>query len=205
MFGPPKAPTLFPPGKTYASWSAHPRVGVAAAANASRHYLPRDFAMLARSGGTPTGTTCQLVDTFFIPGALAADASRLFVLHTDSETMVEIAIPTALAAMSPISEWHQLQTLYLWNGARPAAIARWHLAWDAFHPLKLSDPLLQYFLWEEWGRAARAQLLWRPPPAPGQAVGPDGASLRPAGKSKEMTEAFVVPIWWRHARRRRVL
>lgn len=203
VFGPPKAPKLFPANVTYGSWSGHPRVGIAAAANASQRYLPRDIAMLARNGGTPTGTTCQLVDTFFVPGFLALDVARLLGLHTVAGTMVEIAIPTALAAVAPMDDWHQLQTLYLWNVARLAVVARWHLAWDAFHPMKLSDPLMQYFIWEEWGRASRAGLLRRPPPLPGSALGPDGATPRPAGVKKQLTEFSRAPLWWRQGTRRR--
>ena len=196
VFGPPKTPVLFPPNVTYGSWSGDPRFGIAAARQASLAYRPRDIKQQAANGGTPTGTTNQLVDTFYIPGALAADFAFVLQLHVVSGTMVEIAIPTALAAVSSMAAWHNLQSLYLWGGARQSVTARWHFAWDAVHPIKLSALHLQCFLWDQWTEAYGARLLLRPPPSPSSALSANGLSLRLFGEQKHFTEHFGPPVWW---------
>lgn len=208
MFRRPPELRLRPPGTQFGCWSEDNRFGEAKAAEASLHYRPRDIARQAHNGGTPTGATCQLIDTIFVPGTLATDLARLlqvhlckFVtchrhvsqatmwsfflqLHVQSGTMVEIAIATSLAAVAPISDQHVLQTAYLWGNARPTPEAIWHTAWDAVHPIKLSQPRLQYLLWDKFQQAATDGLLRLPPPAASTIFGPDGKTPKPSGEQK---------------------
>ena len=140
--------------------------------------------MQTRNGGTPTGATCQLIDTIYVPGSLASDLARIIQLHVRSGTMVEIAIATALSAVAPIGEQHVLQTAYLWQKARPTLEKIWHDSWDAFHPVKLSQPRLQYFIWEQLKRAEKANFLRLPPPLPGTELGSDGKTPRARDEPK---------------------
>ena len=177
------ASALSGPGSMCCSWSSDPRFGDAAAVRASRGYRLRDVLMQSRNGGSPTGTIGYLIDTVYVPGSVAADVSRVLMLHAYSGTMVEIAIPTALAAVAPLVSLYALQTAYLWQSSRGGYTDVWHLSWDAFHPIKLSQAARQNFVWREFQRAYSLGLLHQPPRA---LIGPDGKSLLPPGERKKV-------------------
>ena len=99
--------------------------------------------------------------------------------------MVEIAIASSLAAIAPIADHYVLQSAYLWGNARPEPKVRWHTAWDAFHPIKLSQSRLQYWLWEEFKRAEAAGLFGRADVLP---IGVDGVSRRPIEEPKRSVD-----------------
>jgi hypothetical protein len=194
VFRPPDKPLLNAPGVPYnGCWAADGTYGVSTCLRASAHFRPRDIAMQVRSGGVPTGTACHLMDTIYIPGGLAADLARILQLHVDAGTQVELAVATSLTAVTPIDQEHTLQSVYLWAGARDTAQQRWHMHWDAFHPLKLSSADTQAFVWGQFEAAAQAGLLCLPPPAPGTAMGPDGKTPRPAGERKKGVWYFGPP------------